>query len=272
MRVVAQIRQQQLVSLRDVEIDRRRNLAEIPHGLLDAAGHRLSRIEIDRAAVEQHEPEIVIAAKGVIPRQPVDDDRRLLLQKSQGLAKHDLVGAQHPLRVDDGLGIAGRARRQQEFDDRIRTDAPMRLIETRIQRRGQQIGKLCYGTAGQRAAGGHDFDFLGNVGLQRGGELIGVIDEDQSRRQKLHQIRKLAVIPGDQRIGRRHRAERHARHHGTERHQRMVDRVAGQDQKRPFGRKIARQQAGGDATALLEKLGVSDLAPAAVLSRYRAPP
>src|SRR3984957_21049138 len=46
----------------------------------------------------------------------------------------------------------------------------------------------------------------------------------------------------------------------------MVDRVAGQDEKRPFRREVTRQQTGGDATALLEKLGVSDLAPATVCS------
>ena len=127
--VVAQIRQQRFIALRHVEIDRRRNLAEIAHGLLDAAGHRLALVEIHRAAVEQRQPDIVVAAKGVIPRQPVDDHRRLVLQEGQRLAQHHLVGADHALGVDDGLGIAGRARGQQEFRDGVGADRVVRRIE-----------------------------------------------------------------------------------------------------------------------------------------------
>ena len=122
--VVAQIRQQRFIAFRHVEIDRRRNLAQIAHGLLDAAGHRLAGVEIHRAAIVQRQPDIVVAAKGVIPRQPVDDDGRLVLQERHGLADHHLIGADHPLGVDDRLGIAGRARGQQEFCDRIRDRSP----------------------------------------------------------------------------------------------------------------------------------------------------
>jgi len=105
--IVAQIRQQRFIALGNVEIDRRRNLAEIPHGLLDAAGHRLALVKIHRAAIVQCEPDIVIAAKSVVPGQPVDDDGRFVLQEGQRLAQHHLVGADHALGVDDRLGIAG---------------------------------------------------------------------------------------------------------------------------------------------------------------------
>lgn len=79
-------------------------------------------VEMRRAAVEQRQADIVItAAKGMIPRQPVIDDGRLVLQENQRFAQHHLVGAtlfiaDHALGVDDRLSrIAGRARRQQNF-------------------------------------------------------------------------------------------------------------------------------------------------------------
>ena len=52
----------------------------------------LALVENHRAAVEQRQADIVIAAKSVIPWQPVDNDRWLVLQKRQRLAQHHLIG------------------------------------------------------------------------------------------------------------------------------------------------------------------------------------
>ena len=133
--VVAQIRQQRLIALGHVEIDRRRDLLEIAHGLLDAAGHRLAGIEIHRAAIVERQPDIVVAAKGVIPGQPVDNHRRLVLEEGERFAQHHLVGADHALGVDDGLGIAGRARCQQELCDRVGADLAVDVVEIAADRR-----------------------------------------------------------------------------------------------------------------------------------------
>src|SRR5207248_7740491 len=73
--VITQIWQQRFVSFRHVEIDGRRNLGEIAHGLLDTAWHRLACIEIHRAAIKERQPDIVVAAKRMIPRQPDNSDR-----------------------------------------------------------------------------------------------------------------------------------------------------------------------------------------------------
>ena len=261
--VVAQIRQQRFVALGHVEIDRRRNLAQIAHGLLDAAGHRLALVEIHRAAVVERQPDIVVAAKGVIPRQPVDDDRRLVLQERQRLAQHHLVGADHALGVDDGLGIAGRARGQQEFCDGVGTDGVMRRIEPRMLRRRQQIGQQRHLAARHRAARRRDLGPKRNVGRQRIGKFAGVVGEDEARRQQLHQKAELAVVPRHQRIGRRYRAERNAGIERAERDQRVVDRIAGEDDDRLFGREPARQQRRGDVPGRGQQLRVGDLAPAA---------
>ena len=244
--IVAQIGQQRFIALRHVEIDRRRNLLEIAHGLLDAAGHRLALVEIHRATIVQREPDIVIAAKGVIPRQPVDDDRRLVLQKRQRLAQHHLVGADHALGVDDRLRITGRARCQQEFCDRVRADDLVHRVEMWMQRRSHQIRQGGDVAAGHDAVRCRDFGTGGHVGGQRIGEFRGVVGEHEAGRQQLHQIAELAVVPRHQRIGRRYRTEGNAGIKRAERDQCVIDRVAGENDDRLLGRKAARQQCGRD--------------------------
>ena len=204
--VIPQVRQQGLDILWDVEINRGRDFAKIAHGLLDAAGHRLASVEIHRPAIIKRQPDIVIAAKGVIPRQPVDD-HRLLLQEGHGFADHDLVGADHPLGVDDRLRIAGGAGGQQEFGDCVGTDGLMRGIDARMQRRCHQFGEQRHIAAARRTVSHGDFGFRGDRGLKRAAEFIGVVGEDEPRRQELHEIGKFAVVFRYQRIGWRHRAE-----------------------------------------------------------------
>jgi hypothetical protein len=115
----------------------------------------------------------------------------------------------------------------------------------------------------QAVVGGSDLDLTSDGGLERGSEFVRIVDEDEPRGQKLHQKGKLAKILRHQRIGRRHRAERNARIQGAERHQRVIDRIAGENKDWFFGRKIARQKTGRDAPAYGEQFGIGDLAPAA---------
>ncbi len=140
----------------------------------------------------------MVAAKRVIPRQPIDEDRRLILQERHGFANHDLVGAQHPLSVDDRLGVTRGAGRQQEFHDGVPTHRAMHRVEIRMQRGSHQIGKPRHRPARQGATGSHDLDFLRNIGPQRGTKPVCVVDEHEPRREQLHRGGKLAVIPGDQ--------------------------------------------------------------------------
>ena len=269
--IVAQIGQQRFIALGHVEIDRRRNLLQIAHGLLDAAGHRLALVEIHRAAIVQRQPDIVIAAEGVIPRQPVDDDRRLVLQERQRLAQHHLVGADHALGIDDRLWIAGRARRQQEFRDRVRADGLVHRVEA-ADATAQPSGPPARSRRG-RARAPYEAAISvpkGHVGGQRIGEFRGVVGEDEARRQQLHQIAELAVVPRHQRIGRRYRTEGNAGIERAERDQCVIDRVAGENDDRPVGRKPARQQRGRDVPRRRQQFRIGDLPPAAV--QRSAPP
>ena len=79
--------------------------------------------------------------------------------------------------------------------------------------------------------------------LSRIGEFQSIVCKHQTRRQELHQIGKLAVILRHQRIGRRYRTVRDARIERAKRQQRVIDRIAGENDDRPFGGETARQQA-----------------------------
>ena len=130
------MRQQRLEALRHVEIDRRRDLLRLRAVCGNRAGQRLAVVDIERAAIVEHQVEIVVAAEGVAPRQPVDDHRRLVGDEGEAGAQHRLVRAQHALGVDDALGLAGRARGEQEFGDGVGADLGVRGVD-----RGGRLGR-----------------------------------------------------------------------------------------------------------------------------------
>ncbi len=197
-RIFAEIWQQRFIALGHVEIDRRRNLPEIAHGLFNAGRRRLALVEIHRTAVEQGQADIVIAAEGVIPGQPVDDDGRLVPQEGKGVGQHDLVGADHALSVDHGFRLAGRPRGQQEFRDRIRPDGCVGIIQPGTVRRRQQLPQRRDGAAGDFTAADGDFGLRGNIGEDRVGKNGGIVGEHQTRRQQADDMSELAVIFRDQ--------------------------------------------------------------------------
>jgi len=80
---------------------------------------RLAIVDVKRAAVEQHHAKVVVAAKGVVPGQPVDQHQRFFCQHGHGLTHSLLVGAPQPLRVDDGFGQLGGAAGEQKLDDGV---------------------------------------------------------------------------------------------------------------------------------------------------------
>ena len=100
---------------RHIEIERRRYPPQELERRTDVFARRLAGIDIERAAILQRDVEDAVAARCVIPRQPVDHHRPLRGEETHHLALHLAGGAQHAVRVDDGLGIAGRSGREQEF-------------------------------------------------------------------------------------------------------------------------------------------------------------
>ena len=93
-----------LEAARDVEVEGRRDLAQVRDRLVEPPRRGLAVVDVERSAVEQHHVEVVVAAERVAPRQPVDDDRRALREEGPHLGDRLLVRAEHPLRVDHPLG------------------------------------------------------------------------------------------------------------------------------------------------------------------------
>ena len=54
--------------------------------------------------MKQHQANIVVTAKGVVPRQPIDKHGRGLAKHGHGLPHLLLVGAPHAVCVDHAFG------------------------------------------------------------------------------------------------------------------------------------------------------------------------
>ena len=237
------MRQQHLETFRHVEIDRRRDVAQIAHGGVDGAGQRLAVVDIERAAVVQHEVEIVIAAEGVVPRQPVDDHRRLVGDEGEAAADHRLVGAQHQLGVDDAFGLAGRAGGEQDFGDGVGRDFGMRRFDRRRRLCARQVCEQRRRPIARRICRDRDFD----AGRHRGGDGAGeggaVRGKDEAGLKNLDDGFELAEILRQQRVRHRDRRIGNADMHGGKAKERMLDIVAGKNGDRALRRQAARQAA-----------------------------
>ncbi len=133
-----EMRQQRLEALRHVEVDGGRDLAQVLDRRRDRAGQRPPGIDVERAAIGEHQPDIVVAAEGVVPGQPVDDHRRRVGEQRKCLPQHLLIAREHAVGVDHRLRQPGRAGGEQEFRRRIRIDPARRRIDRALVRRRQQ--------------------------------------------------------------------------------------------------------------------------------------
>ena len=109
-----------LEALGHVEIDRRRDLAQVAQRLRHSLRRRLAVVDVERAAVVEADADVLVAAEGVVPRQPVDQHRRLVGSGKPGTAPASAGCAQHAVRVRHALGRLGGARREQQLDDGVR--------------------------------------------------------------------------------------------------------------------------------------------------------
>ena len=140
-----------LIAFRHVEIDRGGNVAQVFHRAGDAGGRGCAVIDVERAAIIDDEADIVVAAEGVVPRQPIDDHRRRVLHEAQRFEDHLLVRAQHALGVDHAFRQSGGAGGEQEFRNRRSPDPRMRLIDGGGGAGGGKIVEAGMGAVGQLA-------------------------------------------------------------------------------------------------------------------------
>ena len=205
----------------------------------------------------------MIAAEGVVPRQPVDDHRRLVVDKGKAGADHRLVGAQHQLGVDDAFGLAGRAGGEQDFGDRVGTGLGMRRFDRRRRLRVGQCCEECRWPLVRRICRDRDFDAGRHRGGDGAGESGAVGREDEARLKNLDDGFELAEILRQQRIRHRDRRVGNADMHGGKADERVLDIVAGKNGDGALRRQAARQQRRGDGTHFRQCVGVSQRAPCA---------
>ena len=87
-----------------IEVHRGRNLTQVAQGLTHQRRRGLAFVDIERATVVEHHAKVMVAAKGVVPRQPVNQDRGCFSQDGHRLRHLLLVGAPHALGVDHRFG------------------------------------------------------------------------------------------------------------------------------------------------------------------------
>ena len=231
--VVAQRRDQHVKAARHVEIHRRHYAAQVGERGCKQAGRGLAAVDIECAAIAQHQIEIVVGAEGMAPGQPVENNQIALraLQKRPGLRLGLLARRQHALGVDDRLRGSGRAGGEQEFCDGIRAERGEGLRD-RIGFRGRcDVAKRNRGAAVGIAA--DDCCAMQRLDRrQRRHECLQVRDIDRAGIEQRDHAFQLVEILRHQRIGRRDRRHGYADMHRPKREQRVLDAVVGEDSQR----------------------------------------
>ena len=261
--VALQVIQQRRKAARHVEIEGGRHLLQVGDRAADQRRHRLALVDVERAAVAQHHVEIVVAAEGVVPRQPVDQHRRVVLEECPGRRRALLVGAQHALGVDHALGLAGGAGGEQDLGQRVGPDAGERLLHRRRRPHLGEGRERRHSRGAEAAAAGDDLEPRRADRLQRLGVAVGLVDVDEARLDQAEDVAELAEVLRQPRVGRRHRHHGDADVHGAERDQRMVDAVLGQDQQRAARARACGRERLSDGIGRARCLLVGDAPPAA---------
>src|SRR5467141_1774038 len=106
--VTTQPRKQLLVTLRNVRIKQRCDLAQVTNRLLDLTRQWLAVVDIQRPTIKQCDAETYAAAGDMVPGQPIDEHGRLLAKHGVARQHHLQGAAPHPVRVDHSLRNSGR--------------------------------------------------------------------------------------------------------------------------------------------------------------------
>ena len=259
-----QQRQQHVQPTRHVEVQRGLHFTQVAQGFFDRPGGRPALINHQRAAVAQHQVEVVVAAKSVAPGQPVHQHRFFVVQKAPGLANHLLVGAQHAVAVDHHFGVAGGAGCQQVFGMGVGGDQRKSGHHGRAFWRAGELVKWQRAGVAVCALAEHH---------QRGPAAAGECGNsrpihrrirrvDQRRPQGVEDAVDLAVVLRQPAVGAGHGAHRTADVQAGQQQQQVVDGVVRQHHDGRLWRQVQVQQALGNAAHLNAGLGPAQAAPA----------
>ena len=137
-----------------------------------------------------------------------------------------------PCVLSTPLGIAVEPRGEEDLGHAVRADRRQRLVD---RRRSAGVATSSRERRRARALGEHDLGAAEVDGGQHAAERPGVGRVDEPRLDQRGDVLDLAEVLAHQRVGGRDRHDGHAGQEAAERQQRVVDRVAGQDQQRPLG-------------------------------------
>src|ERR1700728_756099 len=101
--IFAEGRQQILVALWNVEVNRGSYFTQIANCLIDESRPGLAGIDVKGSTIVESDADIVVSPEGVVPGKPIQQNWGLILQEAKYLGDHLLVGAEHAVRVDDGF-------------------------------------------------------------------------------------------------------------------------------------------------------------------------
>ena len=186
-----------------VEVERGGNFAQVAQRLGHACGSGLAFVNVQRAAVGQHHAKVMVAAKGVAPRQPIDQHQFAVGDRRHGLCHLALVGAPHALGNDHRLGHLGRAGGEHEFGEGRWRDGGKRGIDSR---RGLGRQKSVKTAQRPRIALVPCYGGECNLTVRRHGGANGfavacVAGEHQAGRQRGQHMLELAVVAADEGVG-----------------------------------------------------------------------
>ena len=168
----------------------------------------LAVIDVECAAVVQNHAHIVVAAKGVIPRQPINEGQWYLGEHWHGLGHLLLVGAPHFLGVDHGFGQFGGARGEQKFNDGLWPRLGISVVNLGARFRMPDLFKAGVGPA-EVALGDHNLCVCGN-GTQDGLFIgLSIPGKDQPWGDGLDDVVEFVVAFTEGRVSGGSRAIRH---------------------------------------------------------------
>ncbi len=241
----------------------RGNLFQVANSGLDEGGRRPAFVDIERAAVVEDQADVVIAAGRVIPRQPVAQHRRLVGEERHDRADHLLVGAEHPLCVDDALGVTSGSRREQNLRDRVAVDASVGVVHRGGRGLGFKSGELCRRQPVRRRGGGHELHAARQHAAECARKRVAVGRKHEPRPHALEDRFERRVVASLQRVRRCDRRVEDAGIHRRERQQRVVDAIARKNDERFLLRQPSIEEALRQASHALERLRVGDARPCA---------
>ena len=172
----------------------------------------------------------MVAAEGVAPGQPVQQDGWLVGQERPDLAHLLLVGHQHAVWVQHALGRPRRARREEDLGDVLATQGrapPVHLcggVGTEV---GQRHG---FGQVAVPAENGASLPDGVNGLRER-----GVFGDHEPRVGKVRHGLQLGMVLALQGVGNAHGNDRCPDRHGGQRDHQMQAGVAGQHHHRTIG-------------------------------------